>query len=65
MKPIPKGCGPRTWDSSAEDIAEKVQPKFDTQKYPFRLQRSSIVHLRYRVESHEHSIQENDCIVRG
>lgn len=55
MKPIPKGCGPRTWDSSAEDIAEKVQPKFDTQKYPFRLQRSSIVHLRYRVESHEHS----------
>lgn len=55
MKPIPKGCGPRTWDSSAEDIAEKVQPKFDTQKYPFRVQRSSIVHLRYRVESHEHS----------
>ena len=51
VKPIPKGCGPRKWDRGSRE----VQPLHDTQKYPFVLQRSSIVHIRYRVQSHEHT----------
>eukprot|EP01043_Picozoa_sp_COSAG02_P011947 COSAG02_NODE_449_length_22094_cov_4.917027_15_plen_1590_part_00 len=50
VKPIPIGCGPRKWNA----IEEKVESKFETQKYPFVLHRSSLVYLRYRVESHEH-----------
>jgi hypothetical protein len=51
VKPIPMGCGPRKWNS----VTKEVQALGETQAYPFMLQRSSRIQLRYRVESHEHN----------
>ena len=31
VKPTPVGCGPRKWNANEE----KVEPKFETQRYPF------------------------------
>lgn len=66
VKPIPIGCGPRRWAPSEDaEIEDKVQPKFETQSYPFMLQRSSMVHLRYRVESHEHAGSNAGAVFTG
>lgn len=69
VKPIPVGAGPKKWDTDKKDshdefkdIAERVQPKFETQSYPFVVQRSSTVNLRYRVESHEHDTEKHETI---
>ena len=62
VKPIPVGCGPRKWNANEE----KVEPKFETQRYPFVLHKSSLVLLRYGIESHEpnvrlHSVQDDEA----